>query len=151
MKYYIADPLDTRWNDVEFSFIGAINGKTYVSSQANITFTKAVKLPDELKKEPNPDEILVKLKAEFIKAVDNILDSEAKKKGYDNIVTARSYAGYDNAFRAEGEAFGRWSAEVWKWAYTLQDKVEKGQMDISKLRVENVLKDMPKLELQSKE
>lgn len=94
-------------------------------------------------KELTPQEKLEQLKAEFIKTIDGILNKVAQSKGYDDIISARSYAGYDNPFRAESEAFGKWSADVWQWAYALQDKVVKGEVDVSNLSIDNVLKDMP--------
>lgn len=62
-------------------------------------------------------------------AVQKHLDAAAFAKGYDNIVSACSYAGYENEFQAEGESFGVWRAAVWKYCYAELDKVIGGQRD----------------------
>lgn len=46
--------------------------------------------------------------------VDNYLDKVAHSKGYTNIISARSFAGVDNPFRAESEKFIAFSGACWK-------------------------------------
>ena len=58
---------------------------------------------------------LEELTALFKEKTQELLDAKAREKGYDDILSACSYAGYDNDFRAEGEAFGIWRARVWKY------------------------------------
>jgi len=53
----------------------------------------------------------------FTKAIQAHMDAKAKERGYDNIVSACSYAGYENTFRVEGEAYGIWRASCWHYAY----------------------------------
>lgn len=52
-------------------------------------------------------------------AVQNILDSAAKSKGYDSILSACTYA--DDAtvprFQAEGQAFRTWRSQCWDYCY----------------------------------
>lgn len=57
------------------------------------------------------------LKHSFISAIQNLLDRKAQENGYDSILSACSYAGYDNPFRAEGEAYGIWRANCWAYCY----------------------------------
>lgn len=98
---------------------------------------------------PKEQDKLTSLKEQFINAIDEVLNSEARKHGYDDIKSARSYVGYENAFRVESEAFGKWSANVWQWGYTLLESIKNGEVDINTLELSQVLKDMPKLEITS--
>jgi hypothetical protein len=52
------------------------------------------------------------------------LDSEAQTKGYDNILSASSYAGFNNAFQAEAISFLEWRSLVWTYAYQVLDDVK---------------------------
>ena len=55
-----------------------------------------------------------------VSTVQAMLDSEAVKRGYDNINAIAKYVGYDNHFRAECEALGAWCADCWAKCYELQ-------------------------------
>lgn len=70
------------------------------------------------------------IKSEIILAVQSHLDCEAQKKGYDNILSATSYAGYPNDFQSEGIAFGAWRANVWKYCYAQFEAVQNGERQI---------------------
>lgn len=85
------------------------------------------------------------LKHNFINAIQNLMDAKAKEKGYDNIVSACSYAGYDNPFRAEGEAYGLWRANCWKYGYEQLALILGGGRDIP--TVEAFIQELPLLEL----
>lgn len=90
-------------------------------------------------------EAKAKLIEDFKKVVQDILDTKARSKGYDDIVSACSYAGYDNEFRVEGEAFGIWRAKCWRWGYDLLAKYK----DTSTKKIpsiEEMLKSMPEYE-----
>lgn len=59
------------------------------------------------------------------------LDTEAQKRGYDNIISAVSYSiDMQGPFHQEGMAFARWRSECWKKAFEILDEVEKGQRAI---------------------
>ena len=59
------------------------------------------------------------LKEELLREISILLDNKAKEKGYDNIVSACSYAGIDNPFRTESEKFIVYRATVWSTCYSL--------------------------------
>ncbi|AQW81365.1 hypothetical protein CPIN17260_1076 [Campylobacter pinnipediorum subsp. pinnipediorum] len=82
-----------------------------------------------------------KLIQEFKDRVQAHLDEKAQEYGYDNIVSACSYAGYENEFKEEGEAFGRWRAKVWKMGYELLATL--GSVDLNKINLDEVIKDLP--------
>lgn len=66
---------------------------------------------------PTQEEIkTIKLKA-FETAVQLLLDSTAKSKGYDSIISACSYAAAVNQFQTESIAFIEWRGNVWTYCY----------------------------------
>lgn len=58
------------------------------------------------------DEIL----KEVTQAIQEMLDSKAQELRYDNIMSARSYAGYENQFQTEAQSLAIWCASCWKKA-----------------------------------
>lgn len=77
----------------------------------------------------NQDEIAAQLEAtkrSYELAVSQHLDTTVQAKGYDNIVSATSYAGYTNTFQAEGIAAGEWRSAVWSACYQILVDVEAG-------------------------
>lgn len=61
---------------------------------------------------------LQELGAMFEGAVQDHLDAAAKASGYDNIVSACSYAGAANPYQAQGIAYVAWRGAVWAQCYT---------------------------------
>lgn len=57
-------------------------------------------------------------------AVQTHLDAAAQARGYDNIVSACSYAAATNAFQAEGVAYLNWRAAVWQYCYQVLAAVQ---------------------------
>ena len=64
--------------------------------------------------------------ADFTNAVQAHLDAAAKALGYDDIVSACSYAGAVNPFQAEGQSFVAWRGAVWSYCYAELTKVQNG-------------------------
>lgn len=145
MKYY-----KNKLNQI-YAYDDNINQAILNELIAKHNLTPLSKKELETLNKPKEQDKLTSLKEQFINAIDEVLNSEAKKRGYDDIKSARSYAGYDNAFRAESEAFGKWSANVWQWGYALLERIKNGEVDINTLELSQVLKDMPKLSIESKE
>lgn len=88
---------------------------------------------------------LEELTALFKEKTQELLDAKARERGYDDILSACSYAGYDNDFRAEGEAFGIWRAKVWKYGYGLLNAIAEGKHKMPK-SFDEILAEMPTLE-----
>ena len=88
---------------------------------------------------------LEELTALFKEKTQELLDAKAREKGYDDILSACSYAGYDNDFRAEGEAFGIWRAKVWKYGYGLLNAIAEGKHKMPK-SFDEILTEMPTFE-----
>lgn len=81
----------------------------------------------------------------FKSRIQALLDEKAQAKGYDSIVSACSYAGYENPFRAEGEAFGVWRANVWAYGYEQLALIQTGARAIP--TVEEFLAELPTMEV----
>ncbi|MDO8931478.1 MAG: hypothetical protein Q7U97_03710 [Rhodocyclaceae bacterium] len=64
---------------------------------------------------------------DYTRAVQSALDVEAKARGYDNILSACSYAAVANPFQAEGAAFLNWRSAVWAYCYAQLAAVQAGQ------------------------
>jgi len=62
-------------------------------------------------------------------AVQIMLDTEARKKGYDGILSAASYAALPagKPFKTEGTAYAVWRSDVWTKCYAIMDLVQRGQ------------------------
>lgn len=95
------------------------------------------------------DDVIVRekeqIKQRMTQFVQSILDSEAQKHNYDNIVSATSYAGYVNQFQAEGIAFGVWRSAVWAKCYEIMADVLDGKRQVP--TEEQLLSELPKLML----
>lgn len=76
------------------------------------------------------------LKAEIESAIQSMLDTKARELRYDNMMSARSYAGYANPFQVETQALATWCAECW---------IKAGELESSGVvyTVEEVIKQMP--------
>lgn len=70
--------------------------------------------------EPLPTE------ADYEKAIDAYLNAIALQHGYDNIVSACSYAGAVNPFQAESIKFIKWRGDVWAHAVQILNDVKNG-------------------------
>lgn len=92
-----------------------------------------------------PDEIKAQTKQQMTQFVQSLLDAEAQKHNYDNIVSATSYAGYANQFQAEGIAFGVWRSAVWAKCYEIMEDVLSGERQVP--TEEQLLAELPKLTL----
>lgn len=71
---------------------------------------------------PTPEQII----AELTRAVQDHLDARARAAGYDDIVSACSYAGAANPFQAESQAFVAWRGNVWAACIAIMDEVTRG-------------------------
>ena len=81
----------------------------------------------------------------FKAAIQSTLDEAARAKGYDDIVSACSYAGYENVFQAEAIAFGVWRANVWAYGYQELAKVTAGTRPVP--TIAEILDELPALVL----
>lgn len=69
---------------------------------------------------PAPEDV----RAGLVRAVQIHLDATARSRGYDSILSACSYAGAPNPYRAEGEAYLAWRGAVWAHGYQVLRDVQ---------------------------
>jgi hypothetical protein len=66
--------------------------------------------------------------AEYTAAMQAVLDTTAKARNYDGILSACTYATSTvDKFRAEGQACVEWRDKVWAFGYDLLAQVDAGQ------------------------
>lgn len=58
--------------------------------------------------------------------IQQLLDETARSKRYDNIMSVRSYCGWDSPFRAECENIAYWAAQCWVVAGQIEQDVING-------------------------
>ena len=77
----------------------------------------------------------------YDKAIQNMLDKKAQEYRYDNMMSARSYAGWDNPFREEAERLATWCANCWKKAGEVEKDVLEGKREMPS--VEELIAELP--------
>jgi len=80
---------------------------------------------------PDIDRIRLAWRSSISDATSKLLDDTAAAKGYDSMQSARSYAGFDNPFRAEALALAEWSARCWEVLGELWEQVIAGELEIT--------------------
>lgn len=81
--------------------------------------------------------------ATFEKAVQAMLDNTARSKGYDNVLSACTYAVARGRFQQEGIKFAEWRTDVWAYCYEELDKIQQGLRTTP--TVEQFLNELPQL------
>lgn len=64
----------------------------------------------------------------YTKAVQDHMESEAVKAGYDNLLSACSYASVPNSFQAESISFTTWRSACWDTCHLLLSRVNGGTL-----------------------
>jgi len=77
----------------------------------------------------------------FNDAIQTHLDSKAKEFRYDNMMSARSYAGYENPFQAEAQKLAVWASNCWVKAGEIEAEVQAGNRDMP--TIDEVLAELP--------
>lgn len=72
-------------------------------------------------------EVLADLQQQFTWHVQHFMDQEAAKRGYDNIISACSYAAVDNIFQAEAQSFLTWRSAVWAYCFQQLGRIQNGE------------------------
>ena len=104
---------------------------------------------DKVQSEPSQEEIDNKIleleqieQANIINvAIQNHLDTKAQEFRYDNMMSARSYAGYTNQFQTEATALAQWASECWVVAGQIEADVQAGVRTMP--TVDEVLAELP--------
>lgn len=91
----------------------------------------------------NPPKSFEQISKEFEGAIQQYLDSRAKAAGYDNILSACSYASAPNPFQTESISFVVWRGNVWAYCYQELAKVSSGARILP--TVEEIISELPVL------
>jgi len=75
---------------------------------------------------PDPEALIAAIQV----AVQERLDSVARVRGYDHILSACSYAGAPNPFQSESQALLTWRGNVWATCYAVLADVQAGRRAI---------------------
>lgn len=87
-------------------------------------------------------ETLLKMQAE--QRIQMHLDNVAHQHGYDNILSACSYAAYDNPYQQEGQRFVKWRGLVWQTAYQIMLDAQQGNRPMPS--IDDIINELPKFE-----
>lgn len=93
------------------------------------------------------EEKIARRAAEITDQVQELIDSTAHTRGYDNGVSCVSYEGDpDEIFNAEAVAFKRWRGCCWRTCYNILSSVEHGTVDVDDVTWQYVYERLPVLE-----
>lgn len=95
--------------------------------------------------EPTQEDIVKLRISEIQSAVQNLLDSKAQEKNYDNGFAIASYANStDTIFHDEANRFIVWRDQCWRECYNILAQFQSGEIEMP--TVEYVLERLPNLE-----
>jgi hypothetical protein len=97
---------------------------------------------EEIETITNPPKTLEQATAIFEGKVQEHLDDEARLLGYDNILSACSYAAAPNPFQNEAITFVTWRGAVWEYCYAELAKVVAGTRTMP--TVAEIISELPK-------
>jgi len=121
--------------DLAFDENGLPYVKTYAMQADGTRYSHYLDTPDN-NGIYQPDTVKIdadakaRLKLSLEQVVQSYLDGEAQKLGYDNIVSACTYASASNPFQEEGQSFVSWRGNVWKTCYQILEDVEAGIREV---------------------
>lgn len=99
-------------------------------------------LPPPVYSPPSATEILLTLKSEAEAAIQTLLDSTARTRGYDSMLSLCTYASSSNpTFAAEAAAGMDWRDAVWTYAGTMLAAIQSGARTVPTL--EAFLSELP--------
>ncbi len=111
-----------------------VNGNIFVPDAPGNSDYQTIQEWLALGNTPTPEftaeELLAKTKQELTSAIQQHLDSTAQSKGYDNIISACSYASHVNQFQQEAIIFLQWRSDCWATAINILNGVQAGTREI---------------------
>lgn len=126
LKYTVRYRIGTRW----------INESSISPDDEIFCIKSEAELLDEAKKNE-----INRQKERINKAIQSMLDKKAQEYRYDSILSARSYAGFDNPFKNEALALSTWAASCWAKAGEIEADVLASNRPMP--TIEEILAEMP--------
>lgn len=74
-----------------------------------------------------PEEVIEQTRGLIDSRIQDHLDAKAQEYRYDNMMSARSYAGYPNAFQEEAQSLAQWASACWVKAGEIESEVATGR------------------------
>lgn len=68
-------------------------------------------------------------KALYESIIQSYMDQAAKERGYENILSACTYAADENPYQEEGKAYVQWRGKCWQAAYVIMNDYLNGNRD----------------------
>ena len=99
---------------------------------ADLTFRNPVK---------SDTEIAIEQLTAISNSIQNHLDTKAQEFRYNNMMSARSYTGYTNAFQTEAQSLATWASKCWVVAGQIEADVQSGVRVMP--TVDEVLAELP--------
>lgn len=124
-------------------FADAIERGDDITMPLELRYSISVSSSKPLTNIPVDAEITI-VRDDFNNAIQNHLDSKAQEMRYDNIMSARSWAGYENPYQAEALKLAKWASECWTVAGQIETDVSSGARDMP--TIDEVLSELPKYE-----
>ena len=96
---------------------------------------------------PTAEEIAAATQKELVAAVQHFMDDKAQVKGYDNILSAVTYADESSMpeFQRDGIAFRAWRSAVWSYCYEQLAAVKAGSRTVP--TTDQLISELPELTL----
>jgi len=114
----------------------AFNDNEEIATDELIKITKSE--ANELRFKPLT---IVQKSLQINKAIQTHLDNKAKEFRYDNMMSARSYAGYINPFQDEAQKLAIWASNCWVKAGEIEADVKAGNRAMP--TIDEVLAELP--------
>lgn len=96
--------------------------------------------------EENANNRINSLKNEYLNAIQSHMDTTARTRGYDNIMSACSYFNSTvSKFKAEGRAATIWRDQVWAYCYAQLESMQDGVRPIP-ANIQSFIDELPKID-----
>ena len=102
------------------------------------TILRKVVIPDDINSDKETQDYLEEItdsrnwrlernKEYFMSLMNNVIELEANKYGFDSAISARSYASVENKYQAFSIGFTKWTAEFWNVGESIAASVMSGK------------------------
>lgn len=106
-----------------------------LTAVGNILYLKGHEKPEETREEK-----IERISAEVVTGIQELLDTTAHSKGYDNGEMLATYAtDPDPEFSAQAQAYVTWRGKLWRKCYQVKDQVIAGEIEPDVVNVDYIV------------